>query len=135
VTFTKGIALHDKITIDGTDMSNAFHTFGMTSEDTEVDVSGFSVSGSNESLAGNRNESFAGDVYHTTETYALLYPLHETREIFAVAWQPDGLIDSNREIFHALCQLRTYSPSATRGDPYTFTCTFAVADDSGITTS
>lgn len=135
MAFTKKIAKHDKITIDGTDMSNAFRSFGITSEANEVDVSGFSVSGTDESLSGGKAQSFAGDWYLTTENEDFLFALHNTDAIFEVAWQPDGLVDSSRTVYHANCQLRSFSPQANRGDPYVSTATFAVADDAGITTT
>ena len=135
MAFTKKIAKHDKITIDGTDMSNAFRSFGITSEANEVDVSGFSVSGTDESLSGGKSQSFAGDWFLTTENEAFLFALHNTDAIFEVAWQPDGLVDNTRTVYHANCQLRSFSPQANRGDPYVSTATFAVADDAGISTS
>ena len=135
MTYTKKTALHDRISIDGVDMSNAFDTFGFTSDDQDVDVSGFSVSGSDETLSGTRAEGFSGDVFITSESEALLWPLHYNRTIFNVTWQPDGLIDNTRRSYHALCQLRTFDPSATRGQPYKTTATFRVADSNGITYS
>jgi hypothetical protein len=135
VTYTKKTALHDRITVDGVDMSNAFDTFGFTSDDQDVDVSGFSVSGSDETLSGTRAEGFTGDVFITKETEALLWPLHYNRTIFQVSWQQDGLIDNTRTTYHGNCQLRTFDPSATRGQPYKTTATFRIADTTGITTS
>lgn len=135
MTYTKKVALHDRITVDGVDMSNAFDTFGFTSDDQDVDVSGFSVSGVDETLSGTRAEGFTGDVFITAESEALLWPLHRDRVIFQVAWQKDGLIDNTRTTYHALCQLRTFDPSAARGQPYKTTATFKVADPNGISTS
>ena len=135
MTYTKKTALHDRITVDGVDMSNAFDTFGFTSDDQDADVSGFSVSGVDETLSGTRAEGFTGDVFITSETEALLWPLHRDRDIFQVSWQPDGLVDNTRTTYHALCQLRTFDPSATRGQPYKTTATFRVSDPNGITTS
>ena len=132
MTYTKKTALHDRITVDGVDVSNAFDTFGFTSDDSDVDVSGFSVSGSDETLSGTRSEGFTGEMFITSESDALMWPLHYNRTIFQVSWQPDGLIDSSRRTYHANCQLRTYDPSATRGQPYKTTCTFRVADSNGI---
>jgi hypothetical protein len=135
VTYTKKTALHDRITVDGVDMSNAFDTFGFTSDDQDVDVSGFSVSGVDETLSGTRAEGFSGDVFFTAESDAILRPLHTNRTLFGVSWQPDGLVDNTRTTYHALCQLRTYDPAASRGQPYKFTASFKVADPNGITTS
>ncbi len=135
MTYTKKTALHDRITVDGVDMSNAFDTFGFTSDDQDVDVSGFSVSGVDETLSGTRAEGFTGDVFITRETEALLWPIHRDRLIVQVSWQPDGLIDNTRTTYHALCQLRTFDPSATRGQPYKTTASFKSTDPSGITTT
>lgn len=135
MTYTKKIALHDRVSIDGYDMSNDFRSFGFTSEDAEVDVSGFSTSGTDETLAGTRAQGFTGDWYLTSEAEAILFPIHKNRVLVDVSWQPDGLIDSSRTTYHAICQLRSFSPSANRGDPYVSTATFTVADSTGITTS
>jgi hypothetical protein len=135
VTYTKKIALHDRITVDGVDVSNAFHSFGFTSEDATVDVSGFSVSGADETLSGSRAQGFTGDVYVTKEIEALLWPIHLNRTSVGVSWQPDGLIDATRTTYHGLCQLRTFSPADTRGDAATFTATFTISDANGISTS
>src|ERR1043165_3052304 len=135
MAFTKKIAKHDRITIDGVDYSNAFRSFGLTSEATEVDVSGFSVSGTDENLSGPKAQGFQGDWFLTAENENFLFQLHKNDSIFEVAWQPDGLVDSTRKTYHANCQLRTFSPTANRGDPYVSTATFSVADDNGITTS
>jgi hypothetical protein len=132
VTFTKQIALHDKITIDGTDMSNAFRSFNLTSDATSVDVSGFSVSGTDESLSGPKAQGFQGDCFQTSENEEFLWTLHYTDEIFMVEWQPDGLADNTRPIWKGMCQLRTFDPAATRGDARVFPCTFTAADDAGI---
>jgi hypothetical protein len=135
VTYTKKTALHDRITVDGVDMSNAFDSFGFTSDDQDVDVSGFSVSGVDETLSGTRAEGFTGEMFITRETEALMFPIHQNRTIVQVSWQPDGLIDATRTTYHGNCQLRTYDPSAARGQPYKTTTTFKIADTNGITTS
>jgi hypothetical protein len=132
MTYTKEIALHDEIIIDGTDASNAFRTFGFSSEHTQEDVSGFSVSGFSEFLAGVTNQSLSGEAFYTPETYALLYPLHANRTIFPIQWQPDGLIDSTRETYIGNVQLLTFNPDATRGSVRVMTCTFTAADENGI---
>lgn len=135
MTYTKQIALHDRISVDGVDVSNAFHSFGFTSEDATVDVSGFSVSGADETLSGSRAQGFTGDVYVTKEIEALFWPIHLNRTSVGVSWQPDGLIDNTRKSYHGLCQLRSFSPADTRGDASTFTATFTISDANGITTT
>ena len=135
MTYTKKTALHDRITVDGVDMSNAFDTFGFTSDDQDVDVSGFSVSGVDETLSGTRAEGFTGEMFITRETEAIIWPIHRDRLIVGVSWQPDGLIDNTRTTYHALCQVRTFDPSAARGQPYKTTVSFRSTDPSGITTT
>ena len=50
---------HDKITIDGTDVSNSFREFGFSSEHSE-DVTGFCATGNDESLPGVTTQGFTG---------------------------------------------------------------------------
>lgn len=135
MSYTKKVALHDRITVDGVDMSNAFRSFGSTSEDQDVDVSGFSASGVDETLSGTRAQGFTGEMFITSENDAFMRDLHTNRTIFEVAWQKDGLVGSDFATEHALCQLRNYDPSSSRGQPYTTTVTFKVVDSDGITTS
>lgn len=132
MSYTKDIALHDSIVIDGTDASNAFRSFGFAGEDSDVDVSGFSESGNDESLSGTRAQSFEGEAFYTPESYELLWPLFKNRTIFEVQWTPDGLVDPTRETYYGNCQLRAFNPNATRGDVRVMTCTFKAADEDGI---
>jgi hypothetical protein len=135
MAFTKKIALHDKITVDGQDMSNAFDTFGFSSEHASVPASGFSVSGTDENLAGTTTQTLEGEAFLTSESYGILYYLHVNRTIFPLQWQPDGLVDSTRETYSGNVQLLTFTPAATRGEVYKMTCTFSAADATGIVAS
>src|SRR3990172_7085010 len=117
MAYTKQIARHDKITIDSTDVSNAFREFGFSSEDAEEDVSGFSVSGVDESLPGTRAQGFSGTAYYTEEFAALVFPIHEARTVVEITWQPDGLIDATREVYYGNCTINTFGPTNTRGSP------------------
>lgn len=132
MAYTKDIALHDSIVIDGTDVSNAFRTFGLTSQDDQVDVSGFSETGNDENLAGKRTRGFEGEAFYTPELYAILWPLHQNRTVFEVQWTPEGLTDPTRETYYGNCNLLTFNPNATRGDVRVMTCTFTSADATGI---
>lgn len=135
MTFTKQTALHDRIQIDGEDCSNAFRSFSTDNTDSDVDVSGFSVSGNDESLSGTRAQSFSGEAFYTPELHDILWHLYQDRAVFAVEWQPDGLVDSAREVWSGNVQLRSYPPGATRGDVRIVALTFKAADDTGITCS
>lgn len=132
MTYTKDIALHDSIVIDGTDMSNAFRSMALDSTDAEVDASGFSVSGFDETLQGNRTSALTGDVFYTPESYAILWPLYRDRTIFEITWQPDGLIDPTREVWHGMVKMFGFPPGATRGDVRIMSITFRAADENGI---
>lgn len=132
MTFTKQVALHDAITIDGTDMSNAFSVFGLTSDATSVDVSGFSVSGTDETLSGPKAQGFSGTCFQTPENEQFLWALHITDEMFEVEWQPNGLVDNTRPKWKGVCQLRQFDPSTTRGNARDMPVTFTAADALGI---
>ena len=132
MTFTKKFALHVSIQIDGADMSNAFDSFGQPNERAQVDVSGYSVSGRNETLAGAITQSFEGEVFYTEESYAILKPLFDNETVFEVIWQPDGLVDPSREVYFGNCQIYQFGPTTTRGDVSKFSVTFMAADENGI---
>jgi hypothetical protein len=133
VSYTKRIALHDKISIDGTDVSGSFSQFDLDSTDSDVDVSGFSVSGVDETLSGTRAEGFAGTAFYSEDLATLLWPLHDNRTVFEVSWQPNGLIDPTAAVYYANCQLRTFSPNNARGSASTMPVTLKVADANGVT--
>lgn len=128
----KEIALHDRVEIDGTDVSNLARTANFNSEHEQVDVSGFSVSGADEFLAGKTVQSFEAEFFHGAQSHALLYPLHADRTIFALEWQPQGLVEASRETLAGNAQLLTYSPNAERGGVRVITATFSAADSAGL---
>lgn len=129
----KQIALHDKITIDGTAFSaGEVRSVETESENQEVDASGFSTSGNDEKLAGPRVQSITFEIFHTEETFALLKPIHFTRDVVPILWQPDGLIDAGRETLYGNAQLLTFNPGSNRGDVRTYTCRFTPGDSDGF---
>lgn len=132
MAFTKIVAKHDKITIGGTDYSNAFNEFGFTSEHSTVDASGFSVSGVDETQPGNTAQGFAGTMFVTDETVAGIFPLHINKTPTEITWQPNGLIDSGATIFRGTCTINTFSPSDTRGSVSTTPFSATIADENGI---
>lgn len=129
----KEIALSDKVTIDGSEISGFCRAATYSSEHEQVDVSGFTISGANEFLAGQTVQSITFEIFGGSGTHALLYPIHANREIVAIAWQPQGLIDAGREVLAGNAQLLTYAPGATRGEVRVFTATFTAADTAGLT--
>jgi hypothetical protein len=135
MAYTKMIARHDKITIDGTDVSNSFRQFGLSSEHTEEDVSGFSASGADETLPGRTSQSFTGEAFYTEELAAIIQPLHANRTVCVISWQPDGLNDPTREIYTGNCIIYQFGPANTRGSVSTMPFTARAADEAGITVS
>lgn len=132
MSYTKDIARHDRVWHDGEDVSNAYREFGFTSEHSEEDVSGFSVSGVDEFLPGSTTQGFAGEAFYTPEFYAILWPLHSGRTVFELQWQPDGLVDSAREVYYANVTANTFNPNATRGSVRVMQTTFKPADENGV---
>ena len=135
MAYTKLIARHDKITIDGTDVSNSFSEFGYSSEHSEEDVSGFSVSGNDEVLPGRTAQGFSGTAFYTEELGAIVEPLHRNRTVCTIAWQPNGLIDATREIYTGECTINQFGPANTRGSVSTMPFAARAADETGITVS
>ena len=132
MAYTKQIARHDKITIDGTDVSNSFRTFGRPSEDDQVDVSGFSATGVDEFLPGPRNQRFEGEAFYTEELALIAEPLYKNRTTTTITWQPDGLVDATREIYSGSGKITQFSPNNERGSVSVFPFTF-LPDANGIT--
>lgn len=135
MSYTKDIARHDEIYVAEVDVSNAFRQFGFSSEHTKEIVTGFSVTGNEESLPGQTSQSFTGEAFYTPELYTLLYPLHANRTVFEVTWRPDGLIDNTRETYYGNCTLNTFNPNAEVGGVRVMQCTFEPADATGIVSS
>ncbi len=135
MAYTKLISRHDKVTIDGVDVSNAFREFGYSSEHSEEDVSGFSVSGNDEVLPGSTAQSFTGEAFYTEELAAIIEPIHRAREIVEITWQPNGLVDATREVYVGNCTINQFVPANTRGSVSTMPFTAKPSDVTGITTS
>jgi hypothetical protein len=135
MAYTKQIARHDKIMIDGTDVSNSFREFGFSSEHSEEDVSGFSTTGADETLPGSTAQGFSGEAFYTEELALLVYPLHAARTPVEISWQPDGLVDATREIYSGSCIIYQFGPANTRGSVSTMPFNARAADEDGIAVS
>lgn len=130
--YEKTVANHDFVEIDGTDYSNAFRQFGLSSEHSEVDVSGFSESGVDETLPGNTAQGFSGEFFVNSTLASDLWDLHITRAVVDVVWQPDGLKDPTGPSWHGLCTINQFSPSDTRGSASVSPFSAKAADALGI---
>ena len=131
-TYTKKIARHDRIAIDGVDVSNSFSEFGYSSEHSEEYVSGFSVTGVDETLPGSTSQSFTGTAFYTEELALIVEPLHRNRTVCSIEWQPDGLVDATRETYYGECTINTFGPANTRGSVSTMPFSARPADENGI---
>ena len=134
---SKRIALKDQIMVNSVDLSNFARSVEFNSAHDNVDVSGFSPTGSNEYLAGATEQSvtvefFGG--YGATETYATLYPIHKNRTTVPFTWMPDSTaaVGPTNPKLTGNVKLLTYSPSATRGGEEAWTATFTPADAAGL---
>jgi hypothetical protein len=137
----KEIALHDYVSVDAVVLSNFARAVVFTSEHERVDVSGFSVSGTNEYLAGTTDQSvvvtFYGS-YGVAEVQATLWPIHVGREIVVFEWRHDQVapVSATNPKLVGNVQLLTYgSPNRTRGEVDTFDATFTACDSAGLTFS
>jgi hypothetical protein len=135
VAYTKLVARHDKITIDGTDVSNSFRQFGFTGEHSEEDASGFSASGQDELLAGRTSTGFTGEAFYTEELAAIVAPIFFDRTVVEITWQPNGLVDATREVYVGDCQVFTFGPTNTRGSVSTMPFEARAATEDGISVS
>ena len=133
MAYTKQIARHDQILIDGTDVSNSFRQFGFSSEHSEEDVSGFSVTGNDETLPGRTAQGFTGEAFYTEELASIVYPLHANRTVCEILWRPNGLVEPTREAFVGNCTINTFGPANTRGSVSTMPFAARAADEDGIT--
>jgi len=133
----KRIALTDKIQLDSTDLSDFARQVQFTSDDAQVDVSGFNTLGTNEYLPGPRTQSVTVDFYGsygTGEVHQTLYTIYKNRTTTALKWRPDGVAVvgvSNPEL-RGNAKVYSYGPGAQRGSEDTFQVTFMPADAAGF---
>lgn len=132
MAFDKLIARHDKVEIDGNDVSNSFSQFGLSMVDSDEDVSGFSVTGNDETLPGARAQGFSGQAFYSEDFAALVVPIYLNREVVEIVWTPNGLVDAGATHYRANCTIGEFSPSNTRGSASTTPFTAKTADAQGV---
>lgn len=135
MTYTRKIGSNDKVTIDGTDVSNSFSEFGRVSEDDQIPAGGFNTTGVAEELQGQRTQRFEGTAWYTEELGAIVEPLYTNRTTCVISWQPNGLVDATREIYSGNCRITQFSPSSQFGAVQSFAFVAVAADATGITVS
>ena len=133
MAYTKQFMRHTKVLIDGTDMSNTFSDISFTGTNTVENVTGFSVTGNVEEIAGPTTTGFTGTWWYTEEAAAILYPIFANREVVEMLVQPNGLNDATRESYVGNVNINEFSApsSATAVGSAPFSASAADAD--GIT--
>src|SRR5262245_35757063 len=132
MAFTKKVAKHDRIEIDGVDYSNAFRVFGFSSEHSTEDVSGFSVTGVDETLPGSTAQGFTGEMFYTEESAPDIWDLHINKTIVEILYQPNGLVDGSATTYYANCTINQFGPANTRGSVSVMPFSATTADENGI---
>jgi hypothetical protein len=135
MAYTKKVAKRDKITIDGTDVSSSFRTFGYNSTKATVPAGGFNADGTTETLPGDATQVFTGEAYYTEELAAIVEPLHRADTVCTITWQPEGLVDATREIYTGEMTINEFGPANTFGEVMTMPFNAITADPTGITVS
>jgi hypothetical protein len=131
------LALKDFFEVDGADISTFVRSIGFTSDDNQVDASGFNPAGKSTFLAGDRVQTVTIDVMiarGTNESFHVLYPLHRDKLTFPIVWRADsnsGASAANPEL-RGNAILPSFAAGANRGDLESVTLTFATADDDGF---
>lgn len=130
--YEKVIARHDFIEIDGTDYSNAFREFRLSSEHSEEDVSGYSESGVDETLPGRTAQGFEGEFFVSPTVSSAFWDMHINREVVRIEYQPNGLVDSDAPLWYGNCTINTVNAGTTRGSAATSPFAARAADADGI---
>lgn len=126
----KRIALYDYVEVDQVSFASGFvRSVSFTSDDEQVDASGFSASGVDEILAGKRTRSVTVEFFMTraaAEVHQTLYPLHRDKTIFEFVWranQNSAVGPTNPEL-RGNVTLPSWIEGATRGEVETASLTF-----------
>jgi hypothetical protein len=130
--YEKVIARHDYISIDGTDYSNAFNEFRVTSEHSEEDVSGYSETGVDETLPGRTAQGFEGTFFLSSGVSSAFWEMHIARDVVVIEYQPNGLVDNTGPLWKGNCTVFTVQQGTTRGSAATSPFSAKAADADGI---
>lgn len=130
--YEKQVARHDLIEIDGTDYSNAFRQFGLSSEHSEESLGAFSETGIEEKAPGATAQGFTGEFYINSEIASDLWAIHIARTIVSISWQPNGLVDNTGPLWIGNCTINQFNPSDTYGSASTSPFSATAADADGV---
>lgn len=129
----KRIALTDQIYLDGVDLSNSIRSLSFTSEDEQIDVSGFNDTGASEFLPGVRVRQVEMEVIVTRgtgEAWQVLYPLHRDQTQFDLRWLAHGedSIGATNPELRGSVKLYGWQAGGARGELEVATLTFIASD-------
>lgn len=124
----------DRISIDGTDYSNAFREFGVSSSKSTEDAGGFNPTGVVETVPGATTQSFTGTLYNIADVVDALWDIHIADEVVLINWQPGGLESGheNDDVFYGMMTIQEMSPQSTFGTVTSFAFSAITADSDGI---
>lgn len=133
----KRIALYDYVEVDGVALSSFARSVAFTSEDEQVDVSGFNATGVDEFLAGKRARSITIEFFMSrasNEVFQVLYELHRDKTVFGIVWRANvnSAASSTNPELRGSVTLPTFDIGATRGDAEVATFTFISQPTSGL---
>lgn len=133
----KRIALKDFVEFDNVTLSNFVRSVSYTSEDAQIDASGFNNTGASEFLSGIRTDQVQVEVLMSrgsNEVHQVLEPLHRNRSTFYFRWRADGSssVSATNPELRGNVILPTWAEGATRGDLETATLTLVAADSTGL---
>lgn len=127
----KTLALTDYVSVDGTDLSLYARTVNVSSEHTQVDVSGFNSTGTDEFLMGNTVQSVEVEFFWSPAVHDVLYQPHRDKEAVAFAYRPNGQSSSDPQLTGNV-YIQNYNPQMARGEGRPFTVTFTTSDSTGL---
>lgn len=134
----KYLLTNGKVVVNGKDLSDHANSLDTPDEREQVDVSGFSPTGTKEFLPGARDQSitvgFLQD-FGTTSVHQTLQPLYESGTTFVVFVQPDATAGTSaaNPVFGGTASL--YSYNGLSGDlsaPGEIEATFRPAGSTGF---
>jgi hypothetical protein len=128
------IALKDKVTLDGSDISSDCYGVHPNFTKDQVDASGFSATGKATIIPGNETNEVTLDLFWTQAVHAVLWTLYESGAAAPFTWRRDqnsSASASNPEI-RGNVKVYNYPPEAVRGSVRTFSVTLVSGDDTGL---
>lgn len=131
--YPKRATKRDRIAFDGTDYSNAFSEFGISSANSTEEAGAFNPTGVTETVPGARTQSFTGQLYNIPDIIAVFWAWHVNDTVVEAQWQIDGLEDATGDVFYANVTINEMSPVSTFGQVTSFSFTALTADATGIT--